>query len=256
MSLRRAFVLACLLVLPGVLLRLGPHAHLLSTISESATISSGDETQQDDSVSTAAGVPRRLSQRPLFLLVLGFAVEVGMHAALIVILLRSVVLVSLFSALPRSGRMATVLFFGALMAGFLGGHDATYPFVTWRMYSGQPSADPTVCLVDGETRTGAAARIDMNGLLPALGPRRLHHIIKEQAEAMLTDGTTSPESARLRLRLQRTLLGVASLYNSRHPEDPLVRIRAALAIVPLDVTEPPWLRQQREVISIDLDPQV
>jgi hypothetical protein len=91
----------------------------------------------------------------------------------------------------------------------------------------------------------------VKGILPALGSRRLHHIIKEQAEATLTDETSAEHA---RLRLQRTLLSVASLYNSRHPEDPLVRIRLALAIIPLDVTEPPWLRQQREVISIDLAP--
>lgn len=259
MSLIRALAIACLLVLPGVLLRVVPHVHVLiagSAAPESTTVSSDAESPGDESSHIPAQVPRRLVQRPRLLLALGFALEVGLHVALILALLRSATMASLFTALPRAGRTAATLFFTALLAGFLGGYDATFPFIPWRMYSGQGAANPTVYLLDGETRAGSSVRLDLQGLVPAVGQRRLRLIVQKQARAISTTDSSSAEQERLRSMQRLTLLALARLHNAKHPDDPLTRITLTRAVVPLDATQPPWLRDQREIISLDIDPQL
>lgn len=259
MSLRKAVVLACLLVLPGVLLRAAPYAYALATGSMargSASVSSDVVTTGDERDLTPPQAPRRLSQRrPPLLLALGFAFEAGLHVTLIVALLRSATMVSLFTTLPRPGRTAATLFSATLLAGFLGGHDTTFPFIPWRMYSGQGAVNPIVYLLDGETRSGSTVRLDLQGLVPAVGQRRLKLIVQRQAQIISTTGINTAERERLQSMQRLTLVALGRLYNARHPGDPLTRVRLTRSVIPLDATEPPWLRDPRELVSIDIDSQ-
>lgn len=252
MSLTRALAIASLLVLPGTLLRAGPHAQRFvgGGSTPTSSISSSGPAAADE-LSGHAG--RRLSQRPSWVLALGFAVEVSLHVGLLTIVLGSPALLAMFSALPRTGQGAMVLFFTTVMTGFLAGHDASFPFVSWRMYSGQFSTDPTVCVIEGESQSGAVTRLNLTELLPAIGPRRLHHIVRNQAATLVAGGGAGEDHDRV--RLERTLGAVAALYNSRGSGDVLVRLRLSMATISLSSTEPPWLRQPLEVMTIEVEPR-
>jgi hypothetical protein len=245
MPLKKALLIALLLVVPGVVFRVAPYVDRIAGAPRRVV----PAAPQGDTA-PAARVPSRLSQRPLIFLVLGLGVEAALHAGLIVILLRSATLVALFGSLPRSARASMVLFFVVLVTGFLGGGDRTYPFVAWRMYSGRPSHDPGVCLIDGETRTGAVVRLNIEELMPAIGPRRLYHIL----DRLSTPGNAEGGGAESQAHLRATLLGLGRLYNSQHADDPLVRMRLFVATVPLEATAPPWLRDRREVVAVEIDP--
>jgi len=193
-------------------------------------------------------VSRRLSQRPRLLLALGFGVEVGLHLALIVVLLRSNALVSLFTALPRWELATAAAFFVALLAGFLGGYEATFPFLSWRMYSSHGASGPRIYLIDGETAGGPTVRVDRQDLVPAIGRRRLKLIVGKRAEEMRM-AASEAEAELLRAQQRLTLVALGRLYNTGHPDHPLTRLHLVEATVPLDATQPPWLRDQRELAS-------
>jgi hypothetical protein len=245
-------VLACFLVLPGTVLRGWPHLRELAGAAEEGTkttfrVEESRERSLADSRYRSWWLRRPSLQR----LALGFSVEISLHIALLVAILRSATLAALFAALPGPARAATTLFSAMLMTGFLAGHKETYPFVAWRMYSNQPTRDPIVPVVEGERRSGSRVGIELGPLLPALGPRRLSHIVRQQAQALTTGDDTEDE--RRLSDLRSTLLAIAGLYNARHPDDPLVRIRAFLAIVPLDATESPWLRHRRGIAGVEVN---
>jgi hypothetical protein len=243
-------VLACLLVLPGTVLRGWPH---LSEIAGSSKIATTARVDSPSSGSPAISLDEFWSvPQPSFARrVLGVVVEVGLHVGLLVMVLRSDTLVALFAALPRSGRAATAVFSVVLMTGFLAGHAGTYPFVAWRMYSNQPTRFPVIVVVEGDTRAASTVRIDLNRLMPAMGPRRLSHILRDRARAM-TSGDDA-ESQRRRSHVRRMLAAIAGLYNADDSNDPLVRIRLVLAHAPLDAMQPPWLRDRREILSVDVE---
>lgn len=255
MSPAKAFLVACLLVLPGVLLRVAPHWHSLGgphAAPGTAMVVSAPRLDDAEPVDGGAPIPSRLSERSRLLLAIGFAVEVGLHVLLIFALLRADALVGLFGALPASARAAMAVFFATLMAGFLGGGAGTYPFVAWRMYSGKPAREPSAYLVDGEAQSGTTVRLDLQRLIPALGPRRLTQIVGAQAKASEADEGAIDE--RQLQRQRATLRAIGGLYNSLHPGDPLLRLRLVVATIPLATTTPPWLRNQRELMSVVIDP--
>lgn len=246
MPLKTALLIACLLVAPGVVLRVAPY---VDRIAGTSHVSAPVEPTTAPKTSTAAS--SRLSQRPIVQVAIGFGIEVALHVALIVILLRSMTLVALFRSQPRSARWAMCAFFVTLIAGFFGGRDQTFPFVAWRMYSGRPAGDPRIVRLDGETRAGAQVSISLDELIPAMGPRRPYHVLEElsrvQPEA---DGANAEGGEPLRA----TLLALGQLYNARHGDDPLARIRLSVAHVPLDNEVPPWMRGESEIVTVVIDP--
>jgi len=248
MPLKTALLIACLFVAPGVVLRVIPYVDRIIGASHV-----GAPVEPATAPKGSIAIANRLSQRPIVLVAIGFGVEVALHVALIVILLRSMTLVALFRSQPRSTRMAMCVLFVTLIAGFFGGRDETYPFVAWRMYSGRPEGDPKVFRVDGETRAGAPVSINLDELIPAIAPRRLYHLVEELGRARPEADSGNEEGGG---PLHATLVALGHLYNSRHGDDPLARIRLSVTEIPLDNEVPPWTRGQREIVTVAIDPSL
>lgn len=249
MSLKKALLVACLLLLPGVVLRVVPY---WDRIAARVRVS-GEPGHSEAGETVAAGkptsVPSRLSQRPLALVVLGFAFEVSLYLILIATLLRSRRLMRLFEPAAPVAKAAGMLFLTVLFAGFLGATDASFPIMPWRMYSGQPGGTPDVCLLDGLTRGGETVRFAADEVLPMMRRHRAYTMMCQRVSAADGVADTSPEHSELGV----ALLAVARLYNLRHLDDPLARLSVSRAAIPVDNTSPPWLRDVRVIATVEVE---
>lgn len=255
MTTRSALLVALMLVLPGVALRVVPYVERLTQprVSRDAALPAAAAT----SSAGVADVSSRLSERPLALVIGGFAVEIGIYVVALVVLLRSRRLVALLLGGEAERRRdcaslaqltARGALFVALVAGFLAGSQNTFPFVAWRMYSGIVEEPPTAYVVSGLTRGGTTVRVDLGQVLSMLGNYRGYNFLAQRA-ALAADGEGEGSGAELTTALRT----VARLYNVQHPTDPLRRVAVSSMTIPLDDNRPPWVRDVRVIAAVDVE---
>lgn len=243
MSLKKALLAACLLILPGVVLRVAPY--LDRAVQRPVREAPAPQGAAERSPGTGLhSIPSRLSERPLPLLVAGFTVEVGIYVSAMTVLLRSRWLVALLEAVSPIQKGVRAVFFAALLAGFLGGSQDTFPFVAWRMYSGIAEQPPSAYLVDGMTRSGASVRVDLGEVFSILGRYRGYNAVVSRIASIDAVGDEAELATALRTS--------ARLYNLQHPADPVVHLSVRRVTIPLDNHEPPWMRDERVVAAIEV----
>ena len=251
MTARQALVIACFVVSPGVVLRVVPHLDRLVAIRAEVRGAATGAPSVPASIADKP-LPSQLSQRPTAALAFGFAIELALQIALLVSVLRSGLFAWHWQALPPSFRAAAALLFTLLMSGFLGGTSSTFPFVAWRMYSGEHDDVPAVYGIAGTTRSGVAREVDIERLIPVLGAHRLHHIL--DAQTRWVDEPTDDVERGARQDLQRkTLAALGHVYNLRNRNEPLRQLSLHVARVPLDAGRPPWLRDRRLICTADVE---
>jgi hypothetical protein len=238
----KALVFACLLVMPGVLLRVAPYLSRLS-LPPAASVTAAAPSEAPTGLQH---ISSRLAERPLALLAAGLAVEVATYVAAATVILRSAWLVSLLGAVPLAQQIARILLIVTLVAGFLAGSQASFPFVAWRMYSGIAEEPPSAYLFSAITRGGRSVRVDLGEVLPMLGVYRGYNLVTVHAPA--ADSPAGSDAA-----LATAMRTAGRLYNLQHPGDPLVRLTMSRVTIPLDNRAPPWVRNQRVVASVEID---
>jgi len=261
MSTRNAFIVAVLLVLPGVLLRVAPYVERLIQPRASREAQVVADSSSPALPSGLGAIPSALSQRPLSLIVAGFGIEVTIHIIAIVVLLRSSWFVRLLAGETRRSEpglassagwrpqvMMRALLFAMLVAGFLAGSPRSFPFVAWRMYSGIPEQPPSAYVVTGTTRNDASVRIDFGHILPMLGTYRGYNLVAVRASAIRHGDAEQSTS-----ELNTALLSVGRFYNRQNPEDPIERLSVTWAAIPLETRERPWLHDERLVAAVEVD---
>jgi len=239
MSFTKTVVIACLLVLPGALLRAGPH---IDRLRSSAIVKA---PVREFAAQRTVTVSSQMSERSIAILALGMLAELAMHGALLVIILRNLAVASLLHALPLSLRVFAVGVFVALVSGAIGGTRSTFPFHAWRMYSGEHRDVPTACRLTGITSTGAAREIDVEEAVPALGNHRLEQILLGLCAADISRESSGA--------LNATLRALGRAENIRRPADPLRQLTLELVHVPLDADRLPSLVQRRAAATVQLE---
>ena len=244
MSTRRAFVIACLIVAPGVMLRIVPHLDRV--------IGNRIERRADVTAPAPASIgatASSLSQRSAAALALGLLLEAAIQVGLVCMFLRSPAFPGVWDALPWRLRAAAGVLFALLMSGFVAGTSATFPFVAWRMYPGDRDIARVSQLV-AEDSDGVARVIDADDLLPVIGRHRLLQLLALQAHWADASNDEAERSKRQAV-LRRTLAGLSPLYKAGGNTS-VRRISFYVAHIPLDGARPPWIRDRRAVCSVEM----
>jgi len=97
-----------------------------------------------------------------------------------------------------------------------------YPFVRWTMY-GSATPGPRYPVYEATFASGRVGPFPFTQVTPSRSPRAFIPHFSRQLRRIHDAGGHDPDAER---ELNRLLAHVASIYNARNPEDPIVAIRA------------------------------
>ena len=253
-----ALIFSLTIVLLGVALRAAPHmdrAVQVWTADQHASAPVAMPSGSPEKPLTAAatgGIPARLSQRPVGLLLIGLAVEALLIGSMLYVGARSQSIAATFGVLAVRYQVVTVGLLTFLVVGLIGGSDQTFPFVPWRMYSGASTGGLQIYELVGTSYSGNAVRLDLDQVLPVLGSRRLHHTLTEQSTS-IQEETQLSQRETLWARHQATLQAIGRLYNRKHAESPIHRIAVWAVTVSGDDSQTQPAINRHELWSITVD---